>query len=345
MAMDLDRTRQAGPEQASDLARSQRFAQEGGDAPRDVHTAADYLAQTEQALESRAYRHWASAEQQEQNRRAVADYDQKKRTADLSSLRTRKALLEQYPDCFDQENIRRMRSELDSNKLEIYNDDAFSDLVTDPGPDCRVTAFREAPSGKICVRDTDDGAALRHAATHETVHDLSFQFSRQLDVSPRARVALVCSGVERTVATVRPGDGTVAELSRSNTGINEGLTEMYAMDAMRQRGEEPGFASYTAEQGWARALRGKLGDQAVAEAYFGGHADELARRFDSRSPLPGAWERFSAAVDRYEQVSQDSRLRQEDPGLLRRCQDAVWDILDSVQTDAADSMGRMEGRH
>jgi hypothetical protein len=277
------------------------------DGEKEIWSAESYANRIDTTLKTKEYHHWESEEQRELNRQLVDNYDEKKLAVNQASLQTQIAFLDKYSQYFDSDNIKRMSSDRGSNKTEIYSEPAF---VAKIAPESKngyiVTGIRCIPDGKICIRDTDNIESLKHTATHETMHDLSYQSSNQTvecrpgqDGIHTISASTVNSGIERFNHTSDiSSEGKIKiEKETRNCYLNEGITEMYTIEAMQERGESPGFASYTDERAWALELRDHVGDDFVANAYFGGRIDALEERFNSMTDIPDAWNQLSANID------------------------------------------------
>ena len=278
----------------------------------DVSITADTLNQRlGQAIDRKEYVHWESPEAREQNRAAIDNYDAKKRAVDRASLMTQKEILTRYRECFDQDAIKRMHSELGSNKTEIYNEPFFAaEKAHDTGA-YKVVGMRDVRDGKICIRDCENTDTLIHTSSHETMHDLSYQNADQVvshipsgsgDVVTISK-AINYSGIFRLETTRNLYyDGTeVVSRQEANRYLNEGMTEMYTIEAMQARGEYPRFDSYTQEVSWALQLREKVGDDVFARAYFGGDVAQMESRVNSMSSVENAWTVLNENINAYHQ--------------------------------------------
>ena len=307
-------------------------------------SAEQYENYISSALEKKEYTHWTSAERQELNRQIVADYQFKKIEADRASLLTQKDILTRYREKFDSESIQRMSSELGSNKLEIYNSDYFLHNISgEKRPS--VVGCREFPSGKICVKDTNDIQSLKHTASHETIHDLSFQSAEhKTETVPigdgkfqTKSIESLQSGIEKVEkTTLINADGTtsITEIIKNNS-LNEGLTEMYTVESMQMRGDDPGLSGYTMERAWAITLREKLGDEIVSDAYYSGNVEALESNFNGRTNIPEAWNKLNAAIDGYARSKEGTEESRDYYNL-------VWNIFDSLEsTRTLEKGGRM----
>ena len=262
-----------------------------------------------QAIDQKEYVHWESPEDREKNRAAIEDYDAKKRAVDKASLMTQRDTLTKYHDCFDQEAVQRMHSELGSNKTEIYNEPLFAAEKAPRDGAYRVVGMRDVRDGKICIRDCDNMDTLKHTSSHETMHDLSYQGAEQDIKHIRAADGEIItvskatnhSGIFRleTTRSIHSDGSEAISRSEANRYLNEGMTEMYTIEAMNARGEYPRFDSYTQEVAWSLQLREKVGEEAFARAYFGGDVAQLEDRVNSMSSVENAWTVLNDNINAY----------------------------------------------
>lgn len=202
-----------------------------------------------------------------------------------------------------------MSSELGSNKTEIYNEPLFVAEKSSGDGAYRVVGTRDIRDGKICIRDCDNMDTLNHTSSHETMHDLSYQGVEQEVSHFRASDNEIItiskstnqSGIFKFETTRKiHSDGTeVIDRSEANRYLNEGMTEMYTIEAMNDRGEYPRFDSYTQEVAWSLQLREKVGEDAFARAYFGGDVAQLEDRVNAMSSIDDAWIVLNENIDAY----------------------------------------------
>ena len=286
-------------------------------------------------IKTKAYVHWETPEAKERNRAAIDNYDAKKRAVDKATLMTQRETLLRYRDCFDQDAIKRMWSELDSNKTEIYNEPYFKAEKAPGNGRYEVVGMRDVIDGKICIRDCDNLDTIVHTATHETMHDLSFQGATH-DVSHlRAADGEIVTTSHETHQSglfnyektrTMFSDGTESVVKReSGRSLNEGMTEMYTIEAMYARGEYPRFDSYTRGFAWAMRLREIVGEDVVAQAYFGGDVAQLEGRVNSMSPIDNAWAELNRAMDAYHEASASRPYDQERVNNTKSVVDAIFD--------------------
>lgn len=297
--------------------------------PSDIAQRDIYLERVEETLHRQEYDHWSSPEEQALNRKRIEEYDSKKRTVDKACLQTQSSVLREHGYYIDQESLRRMADDFGSNKVELYNEPYFvSDMARGPGS-YRVLGLREFPSGKVCIRDSSDMERLKHTATHETMHDLSYQradreiLCREVDAAGNAMTEAevhLHSGIHEVVRRERMTDGRTETIytEQKNVYLNEGITELYTIEERQKRGEAPAFDSYSQEVSWAIGLREKVGADAVAAAYFGGDLVGLRDKVDNMSDYPNAFSDLSHHIDLYHRTGQ----------LKHR--ERVNDILDSL---------------
>lgn len=278
-----------------------------------------------QAIDQKEYVHWKSAEDSERNRAAIEDYDTKKRAVDKASLMTQRDTLIKYRDCFDQDAVGRMSSELGSNKTEIYNEPFFVAEKTSEDGAYRVVGTRDVADGKICLRDCENRDTLVHTSSHETMHDISYQSVDHDVTHVRATDGEITtiskatnqSGIFRleTTRNIHADGSEFINRSESNRYLNEGMTEMYTIEAMLARGEYPRFDSYTQEVAWSLQLREKVGEDSFAKAYFGGDVEQLEERVNSMSSVDNTWTILNENINAYhksvtwQQPNGDQRIK------------------------------------
>ena len=277
--------------------REQRSA--ATDIPAEPATQEALKEKLDRVLDEKEYVHWENPEAKARNREMICDYDAKKRAVDKATLMTQRDTLVKYSDYFDQAAIERIRAEIGSGKVEIYNEPYFVEKWAPAEKEYRITGLREMQDGKICIRDCENADTMIHTSSHESMHDLSFQAKKTesehtygADKTPLAvsREKLQ-SGIHQ-IETVRctAADGAEAVSSKEwNRYLNEGATEMYTIEAMLDRGEPPRFDSYTQEVCWALQLREKVGADTMAGAYFGGDVSRLEYAVNSMSGAESAW--------------------------------------------------------
>ena len=316
------------PGDTTDVNETKRTTSDSeSDAGKRSLPASEYKSQVDTAIQRKEYNHWESAEAKEENRQRIENYDVKKRAADLSSLRTQSAVLSENGAHFTDDNLARIQQDFGSNKLEIYNERTFEKEKVSKENRNKVVGLREISDGKICVKDTDDIDAIRHIATHETFHDLSFQSRVTVDSKTYLNTdnklvedkrTLSTSGIHQITEHTIKREGKVIERRHGDyfRQMNEGITEYKTIQEMKRRGEFPGFDSYTEQVGWAKRLEDKVGKETLDAAYFGGELSKLAQKVDEMSSSPDAWMRLNNAMDNYARArtAQDRAVYKEEIG-------------------------------
>ncbi|MBQ5328353.1 MAG: hypothetical protein J6J15_04120 [Oscillospiraceae bacterium] len=298
-----------------------------------IESLDEYAEKLDRIIEQKEYNHWNSVEDQERNRKLIDNYDYKKRTADKVSLYTQRSILLENRECFDQDNLNRIWSEIGSNKLEIYNENKFAqDLANDSGK-YKVVGLRDTRDGRICVKDTDNIKRLSHTATHETMHDLSFQKKESdSNIESDESGKSIIYNRERFISGIHVAETKNIEINgqieakkieHANRYLNEGFTELYTIREMQKRGENPDFDSYSQEVGWAMQIEEAVGEEIVADAYFGGNLEELKDEFNRMSRIENAWEFINYHIDRYHTTN------------LVKHKNAVDVVLRELETDNA----------
>lgn len=272
---------------------------------KERNSDADFGSENQKPKE---YQHWESKADELMNRKRITDYDQKLRAAELAGLQTKASVLKQYEAHFDDSAIRRLATEIDSNKIEIYEEDYFVKELDPTHGYKSVLGIRDFPDGKICIRDTDYIDGLEETVTHEIMHDLSRQahdetnrlITKQNGEDVLEKTTFLQSGLHliEQKSTLKMGQEQMETVSE-NRSLNEGITELYTIEELLRRGKPPSFDCYSQEVGWAINLRDKVGADYLADAYFGGNVDGLKQRVNEMSPFPDAWGQLNRNMDAY----------------------------------------------
>lgn len=311
----------------SDISSAENIRTASDTGKKTYENASDFSAHLDTALENKEYIHWQSDADREFNREHIDDYDRKKRVVDKAWLETQRSIIRENKDCFDGESIRRLSEDLDSNKIEIYTDSFFSEKYDPADGSYMVSGNRDLSDGKIRIRDSYNDELLHHTATHETIHDMSRQDIRVTDYQKfdgekysKFENVRKISGIHvvETTSCIDEGQREMVDCKDLNRNLNEGITELFTIEQMQERGENPYFSSYTENVGWAKLLRDKVGSDTVARAYFGGELDELENKVNSMSGTRDAWKELNRNMDAY-RITHDERYKQQ-----------VYDILDDL---------------
>lgn len=246
----------------------------------------------------------------DEQRSFIKDYRQKKALVDGAALDTKDSILDKYGDVIDEDQKGRIEQEVCPEKYEIYNRRYFVETKLEglkPEERAHILGFHEIESHEIALKDNESSRELRHVTTHETMHSLSYQDLKfeqgngQWDgvenIDSAYRKAR--TGIREVIYDNRETlpDGQEKAVSDVNGRLNEGLTEMYTLKEIRDRGDEPGIAAYTQEVGWAMKLEECAGEDVVSRAYFGGDLEGLRSRIDELGGAEGTWEGLAGRID------------------------------------------------
>ena len=146
-------------------------------------------------------------------------------------------------------------------------------------------------NGDIYIKNISP-EAVKHISTHETMHLCAY----------RNRIENSYDGSEISTSGLRDFKETrYGELTSVNTGINEGVTEMYTLKELENRGEIEAanvMHCYAEERMWAERLEEVVGKETVEKAYFGGDRSLLINEFTRLNNNDvNAWNSFSENVD------------------------------------------------
>lgn len=271
----------------------------------------------------------------------VQDYPRKKALVDDAASCTKDSILDKYGDVIGNEQKERISQEVMPEKYEIYNHRYFVETKLVGVPDeqrYHILGFHEIEGHGIALRDNDNQNELRHVTTHETMHSLSYQKRLYEQGNGRWGETEVlgyqrqktCSGIREVTyqnAEIVTGSVERIRINDINMGLNEGMTELYTLREMLERGEEPGIAAYTQQVNWAIKLEMCVGKDTMAKAYFGGELDGLKRKVDKLGGAPGTWEQLSGTIDHYGRISTRTEIARQE---RRECEREVTNTLQQL---------------
>lgn len=243
----------------------------------------------------------------------IKDYSRKKTDIDNAAIYTKESVLAKCGDVIGEAQKERISQEIVPERYEIYNQKFFLETKLAGVPleqRQNILGYHEVEEHNIALRDSDNSDELKHVATHETMHSLSYQeHLYQQNVDKWSEIETLDylgekdrSGIrEITYLNVESISGSAerVRVSDTNSGLNEGLTELYTLREIQNRGDEPGLAAYTQQVNWARKLEACVGENTVIEAYFGGRLENLKNSVNELGEDPHTWDQLSAAIDRY----------------------------------------------
>jgi hypothetical protein len=201
--------------------------------------------------------------------------------------------LEKYGEIMSAERRDALERYDSSEKIEVCSREAYNRAYpSGSAGDFRVVGHCEA-DGKIVIKDVDP-AMTRHISTHESTHlcaekPVGFYesgFSRR-------------SGVFECNVCFNEG-GECVSFTETGRGINEGLTELYALRELEAQGDTEAYdsmSSYLEASHHAERLEIAIGSERVEKAYFGEEKEALVRDFDRMCGENGAWEQYAEDID------------------------------------------------
>lgn len=277
------------------------------------------------------YKHWQSELESENNKNKVENYDKKIKNVEKIYLETQSFTLKEHYDSFDSKNVERMKSEFESNKIEIYNEPYFlTDVLKGVDPRTResVIGCRDTNDGKICIRDSKDINRLKHTITHETIHDLSYQKVSEMKNSTQSGIYAHSRAFDMSSGALKVRE------SDEGRGLNEGLTEMYTERKMQKFGEELTFAPYSQELSWAANIEDIVGVDICSNAYFGGDIDSMKEKVNDINQDSRTWDDLIKNIDEYHFCRGVG-----EKASMRKYKDNVDRIVDNLHSKNADKGG------
>ena len=208
--------------------------------------------------------------------------------AEKSFEETKQHTLEVHGNRMSEQQISNLESLDLKSQITVISDDEYGKKF--PKADVNVLGHCDA-EGNIYMKKRSE-TVISHVSTHETVHRCA---NREV-IEDGAYNTKYVSGLHEVV---RGRDGTL--IKDANRGINEGVTEMYTLRELETRGETEAAYSinaYSESRMWAQRLEQLVGEDCIADAYFGRDNERLQTTFNRLdSGRADAWERFSKNVD------------------------------------------------
>lgn len=240
---------------------------------------------------------WEKQKDKELNRLIVCEYDQK-RTAIENQIRNTVDYL--YSDCketiaTDTGIIKRFEEVRNNQQFEIYASSYWQRKLGNKASldqSRRVLGYHSLEDNGIYLNDSE---MLYEAATHESVHALSYCGEYSLTDHHGAIHTIRRSGI-RSIDTFTGED--------IGMGLNEGITQMYTERVLSFQ-HEMGVpinmcGAYSVETGWAESLREIVGNSAVDRAYYSGNIDEIEQAVNTRLESDSGWLDLCRRIDKYQ---------------------------------------------
>ena len=224
-------------------------------------------------------------------------------------------------------NVKEISKETYKNTIEHVTDE-FGDIMPETqrvridierknhlpivlAPEVYAKRFPEADPAVLGHYDAEGRVFLKegspetvtHVTTHEALHLTSYK--EVDDFNPELKVYQ--SGIRETTYK----ENRLEE--DKNRALNEGITEMYAMREMMQRGDISSIEAVTAypeAQRKAYELQEIVGSDVIQKAYFGGDLELLKSEVNRLSfGDETAWNRYSENVDVLEYGTDENEIR------------------------------------
>lgn len=221
-----------------------------------------------------------------------------KELADKAYAETIRGIVNENSDCIPEDQKTRIRITGMLYKPTLMSQEAYCERFPESDPN---TLGHYNTEGRIYIKDGDP-ETLCHVATHEAIHLSSFH---EIDDHKPENQVCRCGIRETTYDENRI-------MEDRNCALNEGITELFAVEEMQRRGEIKemlSVSSYPEAQKAAFELRELTGRDAVREAYFGGETEQLKEKVIRMSyGDETAWERFSKNVDVLEYGTDEAEI-------------------------------------
>lgn len=240
---------------------------------------------------------WEKQKDEELNRKIVREYDQKRSAVEKQINST---IDHVYSECketvaADPETMERFEEVRNNQQFEIYASMYWQRKLGDkvsPEQSRRVLGYHSLEDHGIYLNDSE---MLYEAATHESIHALSYRGEYTLSDHRGAQHIIKRSGI-RSIDTFTGED--------VGMGLNEGITQMYTervLSFQREMGVPINMCgAYSVETGWAESLREIVGDSAVDRAYYSGDVNEIEQSVNNRLESGSGWLDLCRNIDKYQ---------------------------------------------
>lgn len=210
--------------------------------------------------------------------------------AEASFDRTIESVFGKYENYISEADKNRIEETAEISRPVVMSESEYIEQF--PGNDLNVLGHFDPVNEKIYIKDNKN-EIVRHVSAHESMHLCSHN-EITADIEGNT---VVRSGIRETIISEEG-------IKDQNRGINEGITEMYALRELESQGdtEAAGFVtSYPEARGYACLMEEIVGSDIVADAYFGGNSERLKSEFSKlNESAPTAWESFSKDIETVE---------------------------------------------
>lgn len=231
---------------------------------------------------------------------------------------TKQNMINEHGRYMSDEQIERLKSAETKENLRVMSSEEYTQTFTDV--DFNVLGHCDS-EGNIYMKDISP-EIVKHVSTHETMH-LCANREHCTDESGNK---IFISGLRENRFDE---NGSVFCL---NQGFNEGLTEMYTLRELQNRGDldsEYALNAYSESRIWSERIEKLVGNETMAAAYFGGERNEFIYEFNrlNNNDLK-AWENFSLDIDTLEYSNDPIKIEQ-----------AKWRLMSQYSTMAHNKFG------
>lgn len=240
---------------------------------------------------------WEKQEDEKLNRIIVREYEQKRSAIEKQIRNTADYVYFECKDSLasDPRIMERFEEVRNNQQFEIYASMYWQRKLGDkvsPGQSGRVLGYHSLEDHGIYLNDSE---MLYEAATHESVHALSYRGEYSMSDYRGAQHLIKRSGI-RSIDTFTGED--------IGMGLNEGFTQMYTervLSYQREMGVPINMCgAYTVETGWAESLREIVGDTAIDKAYYSGDVNEIEQSVNNRLESDSGWLDLCRTIDQYQ---------------------------------------------
>ena len=211
-------------------------------------------------------------------------------TSEIAFTNTVEHISQEYESYISELDKARLNESIERSRPEVMTEIDY--ITRFPENDFNVLGHFDPVNEKIYIKDNNN-EVLRHVSSHEAVH----LCSHNEITSDNEGHTVVRSGIMETAI----GEDGIFDRNR---GLNEGLTEMYALRELKAQGDTEAagsITSYPEASGYAYMMEDIVGREAVADAYFGGNIEQLRTEFIRLNDNDEtAWESFSKDVETVE---------------------------------------------
>ena len=221
--------------------------------------------------------------------------------AEAAHDETKCNMIAEHGHYMSEDQIALLESDETKERLNVLTSEEYTETFSDV--DVNVLGHCDS-EGNIYMKDISP-EIVEHVSTHETMH-LCANRENYIDEEGNR---VIISGLRESQFKE---DGSFNDLNR---GVNEGLTEMYTLRELRNRGEtESAYAlkeSYSESRMWSERMEKLVGSERMAAAYFGGERENLKQEFNRLNDNnPQAWENYSRDIDILEYSNDPSKIEQ-----------------------------------